>query len=251
MNNLMNIENKNTLTSLDVAEITGKEHNKILRDIRDEMGKLEKQGIRAEAIFGLGEYLDKNNQKRPMYNLTKEGVLQLAARYEAVVRFRLIEEVTKPKNYTQKELLLMQLESLEKIERLENENGTLRLENKIQEQQIMEMKPKATYYDLILQNPNLLTTRLIASDYGMTPNAFNKMLHDYGIQYKQSNIWFLYREYAGYGYTQTKTQPIVRSDGTPDNVPHMYWTQKGRMFLYDFLKNKGVVPVIEQEERGA
>ena len=83
------------MTSLEIAELTGKEHNKILRDIRDEIEKLEKQGIRAETIFGLGEYLDKNNQSRPMYNLTKEGVLQLAARYDAVVRFKLIEKVTK------------------------------------------------------------------------------------------------------------------------------------------------------------
>ncbi|WP_314396345.1 Rha family transcriptional regulator [Leptotrichia shahii] len=89
------INYNDTMTSLEIAELTGKEHNKILRDIRDEIEKLEKQGIRAETIFGLGEYLDKNNQSRPMYNLTKEGVLQLAARYDAVVRFKLIEKVTK------------------------------------------------------------------------------------------------------------------------------------------------------------
>lgn len=67
------ISNVNGMSSLEIAEIVGKEHNKILRDIRDEVEKLEKQGIRAEAIFGLGEYLDKNNQKRPMYILTREG----------------------------------------------------------------------------------------------------------------------------------------------------------------------------------
>ena len=89
------INYNDTMTSLEIAELTGKEHNKILRDIRDEIEKLEKQGIRAETIFGLGEYLDKNNQSRPMYNLTKEGVLQLDARYDAVVRFKLIEKVTK------------------------------------------------------------------------------------------------------------------------------------------------------------
>lgn len=92
------ISNVNGMSSLEIAEIVGKEHNKILRDIRDEVEKLEKQGIRAEAIFGLGEYLDKNNQKRPMYILTREGVLQLTARYSAIVRFRLIEKVTVPGN---------------------------------------------------------------------------------------------------------------------------------------------------------
>ena len=92
------ISNVNGMSSLEIAEIVGKEHNKILRDIRDEVEKLEKHGIRAEAIFGLGKYVDKNNQKRPMYVLTREGVLQLAARYSAVVRFRLIEKVTVPGN---------------------------------------------------------------------------------------------------------------------------------------------------------
>ena len=135
MNELQILGNENIMTSLEIAELTRKEHNKILRDIRDEIEKLEKQSIRAETIFGLGEYLDKNNQKRPMYNLTKEGVLQLAARYDAVVRFKLIEKATKPREYTQKELLLMQLESIEKIEKLQ-------LENKQQAQQLIEQAPK-------------------------------------------------------------------------------------------------------------
>ena len=89
------INYNDTMTSLEIVEVTGKKHADVLRDIRDEIEKLEKQGIIAERIFASGEYLDKNNQSRPMYNLTKEGVLQLAARYDAVVRFKLIEKVTK------------------------------------------------------------------------------------------------------------------------------------------------------------
>ena len=135
--------------------------------------------------------------------------------------------------------------------KVRQENENLIVKNKIQEQEILELKPKATYYDLILQNPRLLATRIIASDYGMTPNAFNKLLHKNGIQYKQGSVWFLYSKYIGYGYTQTKMQPIVRTGGVPDSVPHMYWTQKGRIFLYDFLKSKGILPVIEQDEMGA
>ena len=92
------ISNVNGMSSKEIAEIVGKEHKNILADIRDEVEKLEKQGIKAGLIFQPSEYLDKNNQKRPMYILTKEGVLQLAARYSAVVRFRLIEKVTVPGN---------------------------------------------------------------------------------------------------------------------------------------------------------
>ncbi|WP_315335971.1 Rha family transcriptional regulator [Fusobacterium pseudoperiodonticum] len=84
------------MTSLEVAEITGKEHKSVLRDIRDEIEKLETQGIFTEHIFVLSEYHDKTGRTLPMYILTREGVLQLAARYDAVVRFKLIEKVSQP-----------------------------------------------------------------------------------------------------------------------------------------------------------
>lgn len=84
------------MTSLEVAEITGKQHSHIMRDIRDEIEKLELQRISTESIFGLSEYQDKTGRTLPMYVLTREGVLQLAARYDAVVRFKLIEKVSQP-----------------------------------------------------------------------------------------------------------------------------------------------------------
>lgn len=84
------------MTSLEVAEITGKEHKSILRDIRDEIEKLESQRIFTEHIFVPSEYQDKTGRTLPMYILTREGVLQLAARYDAVVRFKLIEKVSQP-----------------------------------------------------------------------------------------------------------------------------------------------------------
>ena len=84
------------MTSLEVAEITGKRHADIMRDIRDEIEKLESQGFSTERIFALSEYQDKTGRTLPMYVLTREGVLQLAARYDAVVRFKLIEKVSQP-----------------------------------------------------------------------------------------------------------------------------------------------------------
>lgn len=84
------------MTSLEVAEITGKEHKSVLRDIRDEIEKLESQRIFTEHIFVPSEYQDRTGRTLPMYILTREGVLQLAARYDAVVRFKLIEKVSQP-----------------------------------------------------------------------------------------------------------------------------------------------------------
>lgn len=112
-----------------------------------------------------------------------------------------------------------------------------------QQQQIAEMQPKASYYDLILQNTNTVPITQVAKDYGMSGQRFNTLLHDLGVQYKFRKTWLLYQNYADCGYTQSRTYAI------DDNrsVMHTYWTQKGRLFLYDLLKSEGIYPLIEQE----
>ena len=57
-----------------------------------------------------------------------------------------------------------------------------------------------------------------------------------------------YRRYRGKGYTHTKTFSFQRSDGTPDTETNMEWTQKGRLFLYNKLKEHGILPMIERED---
>ena len=101
MNELQLLESKGTMTSLEIAEITGKEHYNILADIRDEIKKLGEE--RAALIFQGGEYKDKNNQNRPMFIANIQGVLQLGARYSADVRYKLIEKVTKKETVKTKE----------------------------------------------------------------------------------------------------------------------------------------------------
>lgn len=115
-----------------------------------------------------------------------------------------------------------------------------------QQKVIEELQPKATYYDLILQCPDLVSATEIAKDYGMSATRFNRLLHDLNIQFKQSGIWFLYQKYAGFGYTKTKTHNYSDEFGGQHSRQHMYWTQKGRLFLYDYLKDNGIMPVIEQ-----
>ena len=110
---------------------------------------------------------------------------------------------------------------------------------------IQELQPKATYYDLVLQNKSLVAISVIAKDYGMSAKKLNKILHELKIQFKQGNTWLLYQKYAGNGYTQSKTHTI---DADYSKM-HTYWTQKGRLFLYDLLKNKkGILPLIEQQD---
>lgn len=120
------------MTSLEVAEITGKEHKSILRDIRDEIEKLKSQRIFTEHIFVPSEYQDRTGRTLPMYILTREGVLQLAARYDAVVRFKLIEKVSQPaKVLSPVQQLLAQAQILVEMDsRVEAvEQGVRRLEH--------------------------------------------------------------------------------------------------------------------------
>ena len=119
-------------------------------------------------------------------------------------------------------------------------------EIRVKDQIIGELKPKADYYDEILKNPVLVTITQIAKDYGMSGKKMNRILHELGIQYKQSEQWLLYSDYHCLGYTQSEVTDIIRSDGTPDVKLLTKWTMKGRLFLYNKLKEKGIIPVIEQ-----
>ena len=116
----------------------------------------------------------------------------------------------------------------------------------IQKQQLAELRPKASYYDLVLQCRDLVTISVIAKDYGWSATQMNNWLHQHGIQYKQGNIWLLYQDYAPLGYTSTKTFSITDGNGTPHNRTHTYWTQKGRLFIYQLMTSEGNHPLIEQ-----
>lgn len=119
----------------------------------------------------------------------------------------------------------------------------------IKDQVIGELKPKADYTDRILKNPGLVTITQIAKDYGMSAIEMNKKLHELGIQYKQSNQWMLYSRYHAMGYTHSETVDIVRTDGRSDIKMNTKWTQKGRLFLYNLLKQNGELPLIERGAR--
>lgn len=110
------------------------------------------------------------------------------------------------------------------------------------------MKPKAAYYDMILANSGLVPITSIAKNYGMSGQAFNSLLHDLGIQFKQSGCWYLYAKYQDKGYVHIEPVAFKHSDGREDVKPQMKWKQHGHKFLYDFLKKRGILPMIERQE---
>lgn len=114
----------------------------------------------------------------------------------------------------------------------------------VQSVQIAEMQPKASYYDNILQSNEAIPVSVIAKDYGFSGKRMNQLLHQLKIQYPCGGTWLVYQDFAAQGYTQTKTIPI----GDGYSKTHTNWTQKGRLFLYEVLKQHGHLPLIEQPD---
>lgn len=122
-------------------------------------------------------------------------------------------------------------------------NKMLLEENAAQQKTIEVMQPKVSYYDSILASESLIQTTLIAKDYGMSAVKFNALLKSLGVQYPMCGTWLLYQKYAAEGYMQSRTVDL--QDGRTAMM--MCWTQKGRLFLYNLLKEHGVLPLCEKE----
>ena len=212
--------------------------------------RLKQDGvITNEVIDGLGRKQDmKFVSESNLYKLIFQSKKKEAEAFTDWVTSDVLPAIRKHGLYAIDDLLEnpdMAIAALQKLK----EERQLRLkaqEEVAQKNQIIqELQPKASYYDLVLQNKSLVAISVIAKDYGMSAKKLNKILHELKIQFKQGNTWLLYQKYAGKGYTQSKTHTI---DADYSKM-HTYWTQKGRLFLYDLLKNKkGILPLIEQKD---
>lgn len=129
----------------------------------------------------------------------------------------------------------------------EEDRRQLRLACSAKDQQIQELQPRADYTDKILKNKDLVTITQIAKDYGMSAQKMNKTLHDLGVQYKQSGQWLLYAKHQQCGYTHSETHEYTKPDGTKGIAMETKWRQKGRLFIYNLLKQNNILPLIERE----
>lgn len=244
MNELIKVEvNNNNLvvSSLEIATNFEKQHKHVLRDI---------EALKDVSNFGLmfieGSYLDGYGRKQKQYLLNRDGFSLLAMGFtgEKALSWKL-------KYISAFNAMEIELNSPERImaralQIADNTIKSLTQENTIQKQLIGELKPKADYTDRILKSKSLVTTTQIAKDYGMSATALNRKLHELGIQYKQSGQWLLYSEHHAKGYTHSETIEFTNSKGLIQTTMHTKWTQKGRLFLYDLLKDEGILPTIER-----
>lgn len=245
------IENKEdfglVVSSRVVAEQIGKRHGDVINQIRR---ILTDDNVRSLIIDN--EYRDKKGELRTEYLLTKDGFTLYMFNIQGHQDFKMnyINKFNEMEDHIKNQTLKLPTtykEALLELVAKEEENEKLRLETEISRQRISEMKPKASYYDNILQNKSLVTIGQIAKDYGMSAQALNKLLHDLKVQYKQSGQWLLYSKHHSKGLTHSDTTEIEHKDGSTSVRMHTKWTQNGRLFLYERLKQNNILPMIEQE----
>lgn len=249
-----------------VAEVFGKEHKHVREAIKKLLTTAENSTVRQ--MFSESTYLNEQNKEQPIFVMNKDGFILLAMGFNGkkAMEFKLkyieafnamkkqIEQSkpSVPQNY---------LEALKSLVKSEEEKQQLALENKQKDETIItiskanvelgnkitEMLPKVSYYDRILQSNVTMTITQIAQDYGMSAIAMNKELESMRIQHKERGQWILYAQFLKGGYVHSRAVDIIRKDGRHDVKYNTEWATKGRIFLYETLKGKGILPLIEQE----
>jgi len=180
------------------------------------------------------------------YKLAIKANNQVAEKFQDWVTSEVLPAIRKHGAYLTDSAIEQTLTDPDYLIRLATQLKTEREGRLIAEQQVAEDRPKVTYYDKVLANPSLVTITIIAKDYGMSGREMNAKLHELGIQYKQGKTWLLYSKYQHNGWTQSNTTMVKRKDGTEKAVLNTKWTQKGRLGLYEILKQHDIYPVIEQ-----
>ncbi|MCR2043725.1 MULTISPECIES: phage antirepressor [Bacillota] len=218
------------------------------RDAAERLDADEREPVRVDTPGGPQEMTCINESG--LYNLILRSDKPGAKKFKRWVTHEVLPSIRRHGLYATDELLAnpdFLIKALQELKAARAKNAELTTTISIQEQQIAEMKPKASYYDVVLNCKDAVSITTIAKDYGKSGRWFNEYLHDLGVQFRQGKIWLLYQKYAQHGYTTTKTHTYPGKDGTIHSKVHTYWTQKGRLFIYELLKDHGILPLIEQE----
>ena len=205
------------MTSLEIAELTGKQHNHLMRDIRNMERGWEKV---AQSKFGLGSYKDLNGQMRPCYLLTKTECLYIATKFNDEARAKLVlrwEELERAEALKNKEIM-----NKEGLRCLPEPKEILRLADNIIGKGLRMLNEEAE---------DTLTATQVAKTFNMTVFDFNAVLQDLGIQYRCHGRWNLSDDLQGRGLTAMRTHVSYSLKGEKKVRHYMTWTMNGLHFL--------------------
>ena len=242
----LTINNEPYFVGKDVAVILGyKNPQEAIRGHVDD----EDKGV-SEILTPGGKQMMPVINESGLYSLILGSKLPKAKEFKRWVTSEVLPSIRKHGLYATEELLNnpdVMIAVLTELKNTRAKNSALKTTVAVQNQQLAELQPKATYYDVVLNCPDLVTTTTIAKDFGWSAIKLNGFLHEHGIQFKQGDIWHLYQQYAEQGYAATRTSVFEGRDGEQHSREHTYWTQKGRLFIYDLLKSNNILPLMERE----
>lgn len=199
MNSLIQREIK--MTSLELAEVTGKEHNHIMRDIRNEIASLGDEV--GQSIFGQSSYMNLQNKRQPCYEFGREGAMQLALKYDALTRRKVIvklEELEREKLPTGQNLLALAVIEAQKM-----------LEEK--DKLLLEQKPKVEFFDSVANSKSALPMDRVAKVLdikGIGRNKLFEILRDNNIL-DRDNV--PYQTFVDRGYFRVIEQKYTVPNG--------------------------------------
>ena len=182
-----------------------------------------------------------------IYRLIIRSKLPSAEKFENWVMDEVLPQLRQTGSYSMtKQDSYMIEDPIERAKRWieeQEEKKKLEVMNAAKDQVICELQPKADFANDILLSPGTVTITQIAKDYGMRGAEMNNLLHKLRIQYKVNGQWVLYAKYDDKGYTKSCTKKIKNTYGKSESIVYTRWTEEGRKFLNELLKNEGIYPI--------
>lgn len=232
------IVRKETMTSLEIAEVTGKQHAHIMRDIR----KLLEQGV-SESNFGLTSYRQAQpnggSKDVPMYQLTKKGCLILASGYDALLREKIINRWEELENQVRKsEIVMPNFSNPAEAARAwaDQYEQRLKLAAKVKED-----APKVEFFESVAESKDAVEMKAVSSTLNYVAVGRNKLFAILREQKVLQSNNIPYQKYIDVGYFRTiETKKNCGSEVRIFIKTLVY--QKGLDFIRKLLNKLGYRP---------
>ena len=210
--NTISFYTNQTMTSLEIAELTGKQHKDVMKAIRNMEPAWSKVNGRN---FALVEYQDKKGELRPCYHLTKTECLYIATKFNDEARARLV--------LRWQELEMEDVRrKMSEVRCLPEPNEILRLADEIIGDGLRMLNEEAE---------DTLTATQVAKTFNMTVADFNAVLCDMGIQYRQGGRWNISDNLADRDLVRLRTHVSYSLKGEKKVKVYMTWTMQGLRYL--------------------
>ena len=217
------------MTSLEIAEVTGKQHKHLMRDIRNMEAAWEKVN---GSKFGLVDYRDAKGELRPCYSLSKTECLYIATKFNDEARAKLV----------------IRWEELEHNRIANPDTHGSRIANSSEQKLLMTDEDVMNEAQRIIGRTivsfnkhadGCITASDIAKAIGMEVKDLNSFLTDKKVQKWQRGQYRLTPEYEGLGLAQDRLFIYYSKDGKQKERTYLVWTPKGAEMIDKMIFDQG------------